>query len=193
MVFSDYTGVITHRPRKRSLILLIPFKISVFCRKIILNPLRITMYLQRGETNAEIFSLPTAPRGVHTLGVAINGIHQDYKRYGLGEAKLLEHVAQQLEEAGFNLIPAEETWSSPSAALLRVDLNLVYSYLGYSYAISVKLVQKIKLAGPQGKLVPVITWSTGRSGFLRAPEISYLYDYITAAVEQFIKAAQSSR
>jgi hypothetical protein len=125
--------------------------------------------------------------------VAINGIHQDYKRYGLGEAKLLEHVAQQLEEAGFNLIPAEETWSSPSAALLRVDLNLVYSYLGYSYAISVKLVQKIKLAGPQGKLVPVITWSTGRSGFLRAPEISYLYDYITAAVEQFIKAAQSSR
>jgi hypothetical protein len=64
--------------------------------------------------------------------------------------------------------------------------------LGYSYAISVKLVQKIKVTDPQGELIPVITWSTGRSGFIRAPDLSDLYDYMTTAVEQFIKAAKPS-
>lgn len=146
-----------------------------------------------GDVDAEIFSLPTTPRGVHTLGVEINGIEQNYRRYGLDKAKLAKDVTQRLEEAGFNVIPAEEAQSSPSAAILQVDLDLVYSYLGYSYAVSVKLVQKIKLAGSQGKLVPVITWSTGRSGFIREPDIPNLYNYMTTAVEQFIKSAQPSR
>jgi hypothetical protein len=152
----------------------------------------LTLGAAFGEVNAEILSLPKDPRGVDTLGVEINGIERDYKRYGLDKAKLAKHIAQQLEEAGFNLIPAEEARSSPAAALLQVNLDLVYSYLGYSYAISVKLVQKIKVTDPQGELIPVITWSTGRSGFIRAPDLSDLYDYMTTAVEQFIKAAKPS-
>jgi hypothetical protein len=168
--------------------------ILTMCSKL-LSWLLLFLTLSAGlrDVDAEILSLPTTPRGVHTLGVEINGIQWDYKRYGLDKAKLAEDVAQRLEKAGFNVIPTEEAWSSPSAAVLQVNFDLVYSYLGYSYAVSVKLVQKIKLAGPQDKLVPVITWSTGRSGFLRDPDITNLYGYMTAAVEQFIKSAQPSR
>jgi hypothetical protein len=146
-----------------------------------------------GDIDAEILSLPTTPRGVHTLGIEINGIQQNYKRYGLDKAKLDKDIAQRLEEAGFNVIPTEEARSSPSAAILQVDLDLVPSYLGHSYAVSARLVQKIRLADPQDELVPVIAWSTGRSGFIRDPDIPNLYNYMTAAVEQFIKSVQPSR
>lgn len=143
--------------------------------------------------NAEVLSLPTPPRGIQTLGLEISGIHQDYQRYGLEKATLTEQVAQQLQAAGFNLAPVEETRDSPTAALLQVDLNLVRAYSGYPYAITVKLIQKIQLAGSQGHFIPVTTWSTSRTGFLRSIELHYLQDYTAELVQQFIEAAQTHR
>lgn len=145
-----------------------------------------------GEANTETL-LSAAPRSVHTLVLKISGVQSDYKRYGLDKAKLVEHITQQLKQAGFHVIPAEGIQSSPAAPLLQVDLDLVSSYLGYSYALSVKLVQKVKLADPQDNLIPVVTWSTGRSGFLRITEIADLNNYITSAVERFIKATPPNR
>ncbi|ADE14076.1 conserved hypothetical protein [Nitrosococcus halophilus Nc 4] len=143
--------------------------------------------------NAEVLSLPTPPRGIQSLGLEISGIHRDYQRYGLKKATLTEQVTQQLQAAGFNLAPVEATRDSPTAALLQVDLNLVRAYSGYPYAITVKLIQKIQLAGPQGHFIPVTTWSTSRTGFLRSIELHYLQDYTADLIQQFIEAAQVHR
>ncbi|ABA58736.1 hypothetical protein [Nitrosococcus oceani] len=146
-----------------------------------------------GNINAaEMLSLPTPPRGIQTLGVEVSEIHQDYKRYGLDEAALAEHVAQQLKKAGFKIVPVEEIGDSPDTALLRVKLDLVRSYLGYSYALSVKLIQKIQLAGLHGPLTPVSTWSTGGNGFLRSGTLPRLQNYIADAVKEFIRATKEA-
>lgn len=146
-----------------------------------------------GNSNAEVFSLSAPPGGIQTLSVEVKGIHPDYKRYGLEKAILTQHVARQLKDAGFELVPLEKAGDTPTVPLLRVDLKLVRAYSGYPYAISVKLIQKIQLAGPEEHFVPVITWSKSRTGFLRSINLPYLYDYSTEIVKQFIKAAQAGR
>ncbi|ADJ28943.1 hypothetical protein [Nitrosococcus watsonii] len=147
-----------------------------------------------GNINAaEVLSLSAPPRGIQTLGVEVSEINQDYRRYGLDETALAQHVAQQLKKAGFKVVPVEEIGDSPDTALLRVKLDLVRSYLGYSYALSVKLIQKLQLAGPHGPLAPVTIWSsTGRSGFLRSGTLPRLRNYIADAVKEFIEATQAS-
>ncbi|BAW80187.1 hypothetical conserved protein [Candidatus Nitrosoglobus terrae] len=146
-----------------------------------------------GCIGTEISSLPAIPRGIHTLGVTINKTQQGYPTsYSLDTTKLTLEVMQQLNQAGFKVIPPERAQSTPTAAILQIDLNLTSAYIGVSYAISVKLIKKLKLANSQDKLTSVATWSAGQSGFLRASDIFYLYDYTTAAVNQFIKSAQSN-
>lgn len=154
----------------------------------------LTLTAALGNINAaEVLSVPISPHGIQTLGVEISGIRQDYRRYGLDKAALTEHVAQQLKKAGFNVVPVEEIGDSPGAALLQVKLDLVRSYLGYSYALSVKLIQKIQLVGLHDSLAPVTTWSsTGRSGFLRSGTLPRLRNYTADAVKEFIKATKEA-
>jgi hypothetical protein len=89
-----------------------------------------------GEVSAEVATLSTSPQGIRTLGVEISGIQQGYRRYGLDAAKLRTRVIQQLEEAGFKIVPTEDNGISPPDALLQININLVLCHSlidGYNF------------------------------------------------------------
>jgi hypothetical protein len=145
-----------------------------------------------GEVSAEVATLSTSPQGIRTLGVEISGIQQGYRRYGLDAAKLRTRVIQQLEEAGFKIVPTEDNGISPPDALLQININLVRAYFGYPYGITVKLIQKTPLVAPPGSFAPLVTWSKSQAGVIRLPELFRLNDYTAAVVAQFIEAVPPS-
>ncbi|CAH9017728.1 hypothetical protein [Candidatus Nitrosacidococcus sp. I8] len=116
---------------------------------------------------------------IDTVVVKVTGIKHDYERFGLKEEALVKEISQSLEDAGFSVV---DNYDEELTATILINLRLISSYLGYSYALSVKML----LPHYQGRQEPLVLWSGGSSGFLRDPELSRLHDYIMEEIDKFL-------
>lgn len=133
-------------------------------------------------------------KGIRTLAVEFTGLYPDYRRYGLEEAALRTAVERRLRTAGLQVVSRDEAVRLPGAALLRIEThaNLV-EYRYYSYAVSLKLKQKIPLPADPESFISETIWSTGATGIAEEYRLDKLNGEIDTLVEAFLKehAAQN--
>jgi hypothetical protein len=105
----------------------------------------------------------------------------------LDGAALKTQVEQRLQAAGLKVVSPAEAQSMPGAALLEIGLNTVEStYYYYSYSTTLRVRQKIPLAGRQGAFLPVTAWSDGQTGIVLPSNLNTINGYVLNYVDRFI-------
>jgi len=126
-------------------------------------------------------------KGVRAMTVRFQGFYGDFERYGVEETRLRDAVERRLRDSGFSVLSAEEAIRDPGAALMHINLHVNYGTYGYySYAVSLKIKQKIALAGGPESFITETVWSRGTGGWVDALELRRLNGEIAGLVEQFL-------
>ncbi|MGQ0656848.1 MAG: hypothetical protein ACT4NU_01945 [Chromatiales bacterium] len=126
-------------------------------------------------------------RGIRAVAVQFDGFYGDYQRYGVDEGRLRAAVERRLQESGISVLSTEEVIRTAGAALMRVDMRANYGTYGYySYAVSVKIKQKIALAGGPDSFVTETVWSRGTGGWVYGIQLDRVNREIAGLVEQFL-------
>ncbi|MCI0400419.1 MAG: hypothetical protein L0Z68_03840 [Gammaproteobacteria bacterium] len=112
----------------------------------------------------------------------------DSKRYGLDQADLEKAITERLQQAGLGVLNYDEALKSPHAVLMQIDIGISSgSYRWYSYAVGVKVANKLPLSNTQGAFTPTTIWSDGRVGPVEQIELRRLGNYILGMVDHFIQ------
>ncbi len=128
-----------------------------------------------------------ALKGVRAMTVRFQGFYGDFERYGVEETRLRETVERRLRDSGLSVLNAGEAIRDPGAALMHVNMHVNYSTYGYySYAVSMKIKQKIALAGGPESFVTETVWSRGTGGLVDPLELRRVNGEIAGLVEQFL-------
>jgi len=125
-------------------------------------------------------------KGISTVGVRLSGIAPDYDRYGLNGKEVYVAVSKHLTQAGLTLVSPEQATSTPGSVLLDISLHTARSdYSYYSYAVIVKVRQKIPLKAP-GTFVSLVTWKEGVHGIALPIELRKVAAAVDEIIERFI-------
>jgi len=124
--------------------------------------------------------------GVRTVVVEIDGVRDDFSRYGLQASEIFTRTVDVLRNHGITVAePAMR--SNPDIAVLRVDLNAnknLYNF--YMYGLSVELVQKIPLNNPAGGYTSEVVWQEGQTGMVMPTDMRKLNDIVSALLVRFL-------
>jgi len=131
-----------------------------------------------------------ALKGINTVSVRISGIHPDYSRYGLIGSEVYAQVSKRLTQAGLQLVNQEQASGIPGSVLLDISLHTARSdYSYYSYAVIVKLRQKVPLESP-GTFTTLVTWKEGNHGIALPIELRKIAAAVDEVVARFVSDYQ---
>ncbi len=119
---------------------------------------------------------PASSPSLHTVLLGMQGIGNDYQRYGLSEADLRAAVAERLRSAGYQVSDASE--SAPDALALKLVLHTAYNTTAGLYSYSTRIEAK-SAAG-------ALLWSGGESGTTQAGGLRQLNGIFLKHVDQFL-------
>jgi len=126
-------------------------------------------------------------KGIRTVALRLTGFYGDYERYGVYENRIRMAVEQRLQNAGLTVINAEEAFRMPGAALVQIDLRANYGTYGYySYALGMKIKQKIPLASGAESFITETVWAEGTTGWVEDTQLDRVNNEITGLVDRFL-------
>ncbi len=127
-----------------------------------------------------------ALKGISTVSIRISGIHPDYSRYGLQGSEVYAAVSKRLTAAGLTLVSPEQAAAIPDSVLLDISLHTVHSdYSYYSYAVIIKVRQKVALKSP-GTFTSLVTWKEGAHGIALPIELRKIGVAVDEIVDRFV-------
>lgn len=121
---------------------------------------------------------PASSPSLHPVLLGMQGIENDFQRYGLSEADLRAAVAERLRSAGYQVSDASE--SVPDALALKLVLHTAYNTTTGFYSYSTRIEAK-SAAG-------ALLWSGGESGTTQAGGLRQLNGVFLKHVDQFLAA-----
>jgi len=130
------------------------------------------------------------PLRVETATLRLSGFSPDYRRLGLDGAVLRQDLAGRLRRAGIELLDMQQAIARPQAVLIDVVLVAKRNTTTgiYSYAASVKVWDKLALAGDDGsRFTSVPVWQDGLNGIFQDSDISKLRALYVRLIDRFIK------
>lgn len=135
-------------------------------------------------------------RGVDTVAVRVRGVDATLQRVGVDASRLRAQVERRLGEASIRVVSEEEAVQRPGAALLELDVHASRADYGYySYALLLKLKQKIPLPNDPAAFVSGVVWSDKVGGTMLESDLLRLDRETETLLGRFLEAhgAQNAR
>lgn len=148
-----------------------------------------------GRDDTETFSHLTL-RGIEAVAVQVVGVDAGYRSYGIDEAGVRRRVVERLEAAGIHVLTREQAIAAPRAALLQLNVYAtMQNWAYYSYAVLLRLKQKVALPNDPEAFISSTVWSDKAGGVLIENEFRKLLVAVDEVTDHFIAAyrAQNSR
>ncbi|MCB1749415.1 MAG: hypothetical protein H6977_14360 [Gammaproteobacteria bacterium] len=137
---------------------------------------------------ADTFSA-NALAGVGRVQVEVEGVANDFARYGLTPDELRRRVEARLAAYGLPVVDAAGARSHADAAQLLVKLTTNRDqYSMYFYAISLRLKRKVPLDASGTSFAAQEVWSEGQHGILNPSDLKAIYGYVDTLLDAFITA-----
>ena len=125
--------------------------------------------------------------GLKTVTIQVQGIRDDYSRFGLTADAVAADVAQSLREHGISVVDLNTAKSTPGAALMRIKLRANESqFRFYFYGVSIELKQKIALNNPAGGFISGTIWKHGQTGTVMPTDLRRMNDRIGELIGDFL-------
>lgn len=125
--------------------------------------------------------------GVSQVAVAVEGVRDDFSRYGLKADEIRDRTAAVLREHGIKVVDPETISRDPTATLLRIDLNANENlYRFFLYGLSIEIVQKIPLNNAAGGYVSQIVWQKGQTGMVMPTDMRKLNTIVSELLVKFL-------
>jgi hypothetical protein len=125
--------------------------------------------------------------GVARLHVAVEGVPDDFARYGLTADELARRARLRLDHYGIEVVDRATALADPAASELRIKLNANEDpYAFYFYRIGIELRRKRAITGTAAGFVPEIVWSEGQSGVINPSDLPRMYGFVDALLDKFI-------
>ena len=153
--------------------------IGLFCASALLLPAR---YAPAAELNYMTLN------GIGQLAVDVEGVRDDYSRFGLKANEIRDRTIAVLREHGIDVVDADTMSQNPDAALLRIDLNAHENlYRFFLYGLTIEIVQKVPLNNPAGGYVSQIVWQKGQTGMVMPTDMRRLNDIASELLVKFLE------
>jgi len=125
-------------------------------------------------------------KGIGAVSIRVTGIAPDYARYGLKEKDIKAEAGNRLRQAGLRLVSPEQAATIPGGIMLDISLHAVRSdYSYYSYAVIVKVRQKVALKAP-GTFASLVTWKQGAHGIALPMELRKIGKAVNGIIDRFV-------
>ncbi len=136
------------------------------------------------------FSSAQTLRGIGQVVIQINGLDDQYARYGLQQADLIESITKQLKGGQLDVSNSSLANAADDTAALEIRIRInETAYYYYSYSLSLNIIQRIPLARENTSL-NATTWSNGINGVTTPSEMGRLKQQILTLVDEFLVAHQ---
>jgi hypothetical protein len=153
------------------------FSFALLCASLLL-PVRSTSAAELGYMTLN---------GVGRIAVEVEGVREDFSRYGLKAAELRERTTAVLREHGIEVVDADTQSRDPDTALLRIDLNANENlYRFFLYGLKIEIVQKFPLNNPAGGYVSQIVWQQGQTGMVMPTDMRKLNTVVSELLVKFL-------
>lgn len=153
------------------------FSFALLCTFLLL-PLRTTPAAELGYMTLN---------GVGRIAVEVDGVRDDFSRYGLKAGEIRERTSAILREHGLEVVDAQTQLRQPDTALLRIDLNANENlYRFFLYGLKIEVVQKFPLNNPAGGYVSQIIWQQGQTGMVMPTDMRKLNTVVSELLAKFL-------
>lgn len=126
-------------------------------------------------------------RGLTKVFVTVDGIHRDFKKYGLEASTLKSQIESTLNRHGLVVSDNASLQNDPEVARLRIKINANENqYRFYHYGIKLELAQKIPM-NENGGYIAETTWTSGQTGVIMPMDLRRLGTYADDLVNIFLK------
>ncbi len=150
----------------------------LICVSVMLLPVR-------NSTAAELGYMTL--NGVGRVAVEVEGVRDDFSRYGLRAAEIRERTITILRENGLDVVDANTQSRTPDTALLRIDLNANENlYRFFLYGLKIEIVQRIPLNNPAGGYVSQVIWQHGQTGMVMPTDMRKLNTIVSELLAKFL-------
>ncbi|MGR9090485.1 MAG: hypothetical protein ACU85U_07895 [Gammaproteobacteria bacterium] len=125
--------------------------------------------------------------GVGRVAVAVEGVRDDFSRFGLRSGEIRDRTIAVLREHGIDVVDTDAMSHDPATALLRIDLNANENlYRFFLYGLSIEIVQKIPLNNPAGGYISQIVWQKGQTGMVMPTDMRKLNAIVSELLVKFL-------
>jgi hypothetical protein len=125
--------------------------------------------------------------GLDKAAVEIQGVHRDFKRYGLEASTVKSAVETKLQEHGIAVVSLDDAKRIPNAVLIQISLNANQDQVQiYFYGISLEVKQKIPI-NQAGGFISQNIWSTGKTGVIDPADLGRMNGYIDDLLNLFLR------
>ncbi len=129
-----------------------------------------------------------ALRGVARVEVHVEGVPDDFARYGLQAAELRQRVRDRLTGVGLTVLE-DAAAADDDASRLTVRLHTNQDPYGlYSYSLALRLARKLPLPAGSGAFISDTVWSQGRNGVINPTDLRRMYGYVDELLDAFLAA-----
>ncbi|MGE0483418.1 MAG: hypothetical protein AB7Q81_04720 [Gammaproteobacteria bacterium] len=127
--------------------------------------------------------------GIGRVQVAVEGIADEFARYGLTTEEMRQRVEARLAAYGLPVVDATTARTQPDAAQLLVKLTTNRDqYSMYFYAVSLRLKRKVPLDATGSSYASSEVWSEGQHGILNPSDLKAVYGYVDTLLDAFVNA-----
>lgn len=128
-----------------------------------------------------------ALNGLRAVSVSVSDVDPRHRRFGLIPEGIKAMVEERLRSAGIEIVSESRALADEHAAMLDVSCRVVEGVAKYnSYAVGLKLKQKIPLPNSRTAFTTSTIWSDGQVGAIRQIEVNRLNGYIAEVLERFV-------
>lgn len=146
----------------------------------------VALMLPVGNTSATELGYMTL-NGVSRIAVEVEGVRDDFSRYGLIAKAIQERTSAILREHGLDVVDARTQSRDLDTALLRIDLNANENlYRFFLYGLKIEIEQKFQLNNPAGGYVSQIIWQRGQTGMVMPTEMRKLNTVVSDLLAKFL-------
>jgi len=146
----------------------------------------VALMLPVGNTSATELGYMTL-NGVSRIAVEVEGVRDDFSRYGLTAKAIQERTSAILREHGLDVVDARTQSRDLDTALLRIDLNANENlYRFFLYGLKIEIEQKFQLNNPAGGYVSQIIWQQGQTGMVMPTEMRKLNTVVSDLLAKFL-------
>lgn len=141
-----------------------------------------------GQDEAEAFAHLTL-KGVRTVAVNVSDVDEVFERYGVDAERVRGRLEERLRAGGLQVVSRQEAFDDPTAAMLQV--NLYVSHLSAyfnSYAVQLKLKQKVPLPADPKAFISVSVWTDKVGGIMGQGEELRVLDALDQSAAHFLEA-----
>lgn len=125
--------------------------------------------------------------GVGQIAVEVEGVREDFSRYGLKAKEIQERTTAILREHGLEVVDAQTQARNADTALLRIDLNANENlYRFFLYGLKIEIEQKFPLNNPAGGYVSQIIWQQGQTGMVMPTDMRKLNTVVSDLLAKFL-------